>query len=59
MKIIHFGTFIRRLRIKRGLTLYEISDRCQLAAGYIWGIEMGFYHPPEHYAQRIIVGLDC
>ena len=57
MKIIHFGNLIRRLRIKRGISLYELSTRCKLAAGYIWGIEMGFYYPPEHYSQRILVAL--
>jgi transcriptional regulator with XRE-family HTH domain len=59
-KVIHFGNFVKELRIKKALTLREFCRRAQIDAGNWSKIERGVLPPPKskEVLNEIARGLD-
>ncbi|MDG4875206.1 helix-turn-helix transcriptional regulator [Mesorhizobium sp. WSM4935] len=54
-----FGANVRRVRLKRGMTLESLATEAGLAYSYMGGIERGQRNPTLDMAERIAKALDC
>lgn len=53
-----FGANVRRVRLKRGMTLESLATEAGLAYSYMGGIERGQRNPSLDVAERIANALD-
>ncbi|WP_352581456.1 helix-turn-helix transcriptional regulator [Mesorhizobium sp. M0088] len=53
-----FGANVRRVRLKRGMTLESLATEARLAYSYMGGIERGQRNPSLDVAERIAKVLD-
>jgi transcriptional regulator with XRE-family HTH domain len=51
------GTNIRKLRLKRNLTLQQLADKVSTSKSYIWEIEKGVSVPSVLLAAKIAKAL--
>ncbi|RUW49868.1 XRE family transcriptional regulator [Mesorhizobium sp. M1A.F.Ca.ET.072.01.1.1] len=54
-----FGANVRRVRLKRGMTLESLATEVGLAYSYMGGIERGQKNPSLDVAERIAKALEC
>ncbi|MEI9406989.1 helix-turn-helix transcriptional regulator [Mesorhizobium argentiipisi] len=54
-----FGANVRRVRLKRGITLESLATEAGLAYSYMGGIERGQRNPSLDVAERISKALEC
>ncbi|TPI10320.1 helix-turn-helix transcriptional regulator [Mesorhizobium sp. B4-1-3] len=54
-----FGANVRRVRLKRGMTLESLATEAGLAYSYMGGIERGQKNPSLDVAERIAKALEC
>lgn len=54
-----FGANVRRVRLKRGMTLESLATEAGLAYSYMGGIERGQRNPSLDVAERISKALEC
>jgi transcriptional regulator with XRE-family HTH domain len=54
-----FGANVRRVRLKRGMTLEALATEARLAYSYMGGIERGQRNPSLDVAERIAKALEC
>jgi transcriptional regulator with XRE-family HTH domain len=52
-----FGANVRRVRLKRGMTLESLATEAGLAYSYVGGIERGQRNPSLDVAERIAKAL--
>ncbi len=53
-----FGANVRRVRLKRGMTLESLATEAGLAYSYMGGIERGQRNPSLDVADRIAKALE-
>ncbi len=53
-----FGANVRRVRLKRGMTLESLATEAGLAYSYMGGIERGQRNPSLDVAERIAKALE-
>ncbi|UCI05162.1 helix-turn-helix domain-containing protein [Mesorhizobium sp. B1-1-8] len=53
-----FGANVRRVRLKRGMTLETLATEAGLAYSYVGGIERGQRNPSLDVAERIAKVLE-
>jgi transcriptional regulator with XRE-family HTH domain len=53
-----FGANVRRVRLKRGMTLESLATEVGLAYSYMGGIERGQRNPSLAVAERIAKALE-
>ncbi|WP_352651677.1 helix-turn-helix transcriptional regulator [Mesorhizobium sp. M0659] len=53
-----FGANVRRVRLRRGMTLESLATEAGLAYSYMGGIERGQRNPSLDVAERIAKALD-
>ncbi len=56
--LLDLGQKIKKFRLKKGLTQYELADKCDMNRNYIGMLERGERNPTYSTLLAVVKGLD-